>query len=304
MTGSLRRRNPTRILVNGVRLNCYQTGVGPDLVMIHGLAANLAFWYLRIVPLLSRQFRVTAFDLRGHGYSEMPFTGYTSSEMARDLGDLLDRLNIGCAHLVGHSFGGAIALQCAALFPQRVRTVTVADGRIRALQPRQKISDWPFWERWKSSLDELELEIDGDQEFDFTLLEKLAHRALLKPLRTVRNDRTFLPFSGWNGGYRNAETWLRLLTRTNARKELQSPEDLTTEILCAIEHPTLAIYGEYSFCLPSCDGLRACLQNCEVQIVPGAGHYHPVIQPAFFLETVRSFIERHDRRAPEDAIAS
>lgn len=305
MTAVVQRTSlAARIRVNGIRLNCYQTGEGPDLVLVHGLAANQAFWHVRIIPLLKRQFRVTAFDLRGHGHSEMPLAGYTSLEMARDLHDLLDRLNIRNAHLVGHSFGGAVALHCAALFPERVRTVTVADGRIRALQPCQKLADWPYWERWKASLGELELDVDDGQEIDFTLLEKLARRTRLQPLRNCADDSMFLPFSGWNGGRRNAETWLRLLSRTNARTEFQSPEKLTAEILRAIAHPTLAIYGEYSFCLPSCDGLCASLQNCEVQIVPAVGHYHPVIRPAFFVAAVETFVDRHDARAVEHACAS
>jgi pimeloyl-ACP methyl ester carboxylesterase len=274
-------------------LNYYQTGEGPDLVTVHGLAANLAFWYLNIIPALSREFRVTTFDLRGHGYSEMPCSGYTSATMAHDVRDLLDRLNIRSAHLVGHSFGGAIALHCAALFPERVRTVTVADGRIRAFQPNQKLADWPFWERWKASIEDRDLELDGEQELDFTLLEKLAHRAVRKPIRSLGDNAMFLPFSGWNGGTRNAEVWLRLLSTTSARGDFQSPERLTVEALRAIAHPTLAIYGEYSFCLPSCEGLRACLQSCEVKIVPGVGHYHPVIKSAFFADVVRAFIQRH-----------
>ena len=291
-----------RIFVNGVGLNCYRMGAGPDVVLIHGLAANLAFWYLPIIPSLARWFRVTAFDLRGHGSSEMPDAGYTSAEMARDLTALLDHLQIDSAHLVGHSFGGAVALECAAMFPNRVRTITVADGRIRSLQPHQKISDWPFRERLQSTLRELDLE--SDQDMDFTLLEKLAHRALLKPPRAVPDDGAFLPFNGWNGGTRNAQAWLRLLNRTHARREFESPDDLTVEVLRAIEHPTLAIYGEYSFCLPSCEGIRACLRNCEVQIVPGAGHYHPARRPKLFTEAVKAFISCHQYCAPEDAIAS
>ena len=58
--------------VNGVSLHYQQSGQGPDLVLIHGLAANLAFWFLRIVPALNKRHRVTVYDMRGHGKSGTP----------------------------------------------------------------------------------------------------------------------------------------------------------------------------------------------------------------------------------------
>lgn len=286
-----------RIPANGVMLNCYQAGEGPDIILVHGLAANLAFWYLNIIPALSRNFRVTAFDLRGHGYSDMPPSGYTSAEMAHDVRGLLDHLEIARAHLVGHSFGGAVALHCAALFPERVKTVTVADGRIRSLQPSQKMVDWPFWERWKAVLDDLEMDVDGDQELDFTLLEKLARRTLQKRVRAAGANDMFLPFGGWNGGARNARAWLRLLDTTDAREEFRSSERLTLATLRAIRRPVFAIYGEYSFCLPSLYGLQSNLNDCETKIVRGAGHYHPVIQSEVFTEALSAFLRVHEERA-------
>ena len=76
--------------INGLTVHYQQMGLGPDLVMIHGLFANLAFWYLSVLPALARNFRVTVYDLRGHGYSDMPQRGYTSFDMAADLHALLD----------------------------------------------------------------------------------------------------------------------------------------------------------------------------------------------------------------------
>lgn len=57
--------------INGVRLNYVQVddggdGAREDLVMVHGLATSLAFWYFRYAPEFSRRFRVTMLDLRGH----------------------------------------------------------------------------------------------------------------------------------------------------------------------------------------------------------------------------------------------
>src|SRR3954467_11401922 len=111
---------PKALLESGLKLHYQRVGTGPDVVMIHGLTGNLAVWHLRIAPLLMDRFRLLTYDLRGHGYSDMPPTGYTADDMAGDLLGLLDRLEIERASLVGHSFGADIALYFAHHFPERV----------------------------------------------------------------------------------------------------------------------------------------------------------------------------------------
>ena len=85
---------PKATLPSGLRLHYQQLGEGPDLVMVHGLTGNLAVWHLRIVPELTDHYRVLTYDLRGHGYSDAPPTGYTPDDMAGDLLGLLDALEI------------------------------------------------------------------------------------------------------------------------------------------------------------------------------------------------------------------
>ena len=134
--------------VNGVRLHyqqlsCERTeGEIEDVVLIHGLAANLAFWYLQIGHALARNYRVTMYDLRGHGRSSMPLQGYTPAEQAEDLRQLLDHLGIGRAHFIAHSFGGTIALNLACEQPQRFRSLTIADTHIAAI--RNVGADWRY----------------------------------------------------------------------------------------------------------------------------------------------------------------
>src|SRR5262249_61869382 len=94
-------------------------GGGEPFVLIHGLASSLAFWYFRIAPGLARRHRVVMLDLRGHGRSSMPPTGYAGAPMAADVLALLDRLSVERAHLVGHRFAGHGALLFASASPLR-----------------------------------------------------------------------------------------------------------------------------------------------------------------------------------------
>src|SRR4051812_47072954 len=96
---------------NRLQQHYQQAGTRPDVVLIHGLTGDLSLWFLsQTIQTLSATRRVTAYDLRGHGYSDAPPTGYTSADYAGDLFSLMDELGIERATLVGHSFGGVIAL--------------------------------------------------------------------------------------------------------------------------------------------------------------------------------------------------
>jgi pimeloyl-ACP methyl ester carboxylesterase len=130
---------------NRLSISYQQSGSGPDVVMVHGLAANLAFWYLKIVPHFTPSYHTTVYDLRGHGRSEMPPTGYTTRDLAEDLIALLDERGIQKAHLVGHSIGGSVCMHAAVLYPERVASLTLVECRLHAFQPLLNRDNESFW---------------------------------------------------------------------------------------------------------------------------------------------------------------
>src|SRR5262249_43750182 len=130
---------------NGIELHYQQNGDGPNVVMIHGITGNLAIWHLEIVPALMSEYRLTTYDLRGHGYSDVPPTGYTTADHATDLRHLLDTLGIGRPHLIGHSFGADIALHFTVLFPERVDRLLLIEPGLAALTPLREREDWIGW---------------------------------------------------------------------------------------------------------------------------------------------------------------
>ena len=83
-----------KVLANGIQLHYQQHGQGPDVVLVHGVTSDLSYWLLTVVPRLAERHRVTVYDLRGHGYSDVPPAGYTSRDMAEDLRGLMDALGI------------------------------------------------------------------------------------------------------------------------------------------------------------------------------------------------------------------
>lgn len=113
--------------VNGVRLFYDQQGTGPDLVLIGGLTANHLVWKT-ILPMLIENFRVTSFDNRGAGQSDVPSSLFSIADMAQDVVGLLDHLRISQAHVYGHSMGGAILQQLLIDFPERINKAIIASS--------------------------------------------------------------------------------------------------------------------------------------------------------------------------------
>jgi pimeloyl-ACP methyl ester carboxylesterase len=106
--------------VNGIRIAYGVRGSGPPLVLVMGYRLSSLAWPLDFIEALAKRFTVVLFDNRGTGSSEKPTFGYEISNMARDLGGLLDHLEIPCAHVLGYSMGGAIAQEFVRQFPDRV----------------------------------------------------------------------------------------------------------------------------------------------------------------------------------------
>src|SRR5262245_41521693 len=150
---------PKATLHNGLKLHYQRVGRGPDLVMIHGLTGNLAVWHLKIVPLLWDHFRILTYDLRGHGFSDVPPTGYSATSMAADLEQLLDALEIEQADIVGHSYGADTALYFASRCPERVRQVVVLEAALPALIDLRTREDWVGWSYWAEVLEQSGLSV-------------------------------------------------------------------------------------------------------------------------------------------------
>jgi pimeloyl-ACP methyl ester carboxylesterase len=108
--------------VDGMTIRYIVTGEGPALVLLHTLRTQLDM-FQKVIPELSRRFRVYALDYPGHGHSDIPETDYTVDFFVTTVTRFLDRLDIEDAVLVGESIGGTIALLLAARGNPRVRQV-------------------------------------------------------------------------------------------------------------------------------------------------------------------------------------
>lgn len=119
--------------INGIRLQYERAGTGAGVVYIHGGFASLAS---RLTPpeeyawtweqAFCADFDFIEYERRGCYRSDCPEDGYDLPTQAADLVGLLDHLHLDSAHLIGSSAGGPVAVVFAAIWPQRVRSLTLA----------------------------------------------------------------------------------------------------------------------------------------------------------------------------------
>ena len=108
-----------KINVNGCDIYYEVHGQGDPLMMIMGLRRNMEWWYHQL-PVLSKRFKVIAFDNRGAGRSDKPEMDYSIRLFADDTAALMDELGIDHAHVLGISMGGYIAQELAINYPEKV----------------------------------------------------------------------------------------------------------------------------------------------------------------------------------------
>lgn len=123
-----------RLAVPGGEIAYDVAGSGPAIVFLHGAFMDRLSWD-RQVPVFAKRFRVVRYDIRPFGESTRPDAPYS---VAGDLLALLDHLKIERAHLVGHSFGGAAAIDFALLYPERVDRLVLAGAVPNGFAPPEE----------------------------------------------------------------------------------------------------------------------------------------------------------------------
>ncbi len=274
--------------INGVKIAYQQLGEGPDLVFVHGVAANRAFWYGQYALPLQKHFRVTIYDLRGHGYSDMPPSGYSAAEMAGDLAGLLDHLNIQRCALVGHSYGGAIALEYACAHSQRVERLALFDSKINRLQPKQMLSDSPHLTNFeREAASRASYDWEKEEQVGLLFLEVVARQRVAGEMVSVRDK--FTPFGEGRGALRNAKQWVDFLDTTTGHADLVKA-GAEPDAIAKLPMPILLMYGAHSRCLPSYRAMKSLLPQAQCEIVPEGGHFFPMSHAGITLPRLAAFL--------------
>lgn len=251
--------------LNGAHLRYLDKGSGPVLLLIHGLGASHTDWQKQ-VDFFARVFRVIAPDLRGHGESDAkgPFSVV---RFALDCSYLLDELKVGSFFLVGHSMGGAVAMQLALFKPDRVTKLVLADTlpsfMVDTLRKRLLL-----WTR------RLTMHLLGPK----VLAQRAAQRMFPKPeqsaLREIITQRTPLI---------SKATYLALL-RSLAKWSV-------ADRLNWLVMPVFVVAGEHDYFPPEeAQAFADRLPDAHCRIIEGAHHHLPLEMPEDFNRITLQFL--------------
>jgi pimeloyl-ACP methyl ester carboxylesterase len=133
------------VVVEGYNIHYVETGEGQPILLIPGAFSTYRHWS-RIIPYLSKKYKLLCMDYLGVGDSDKPEFrfGYTIEEQADLVVKMIGALQIPRVHILGVSYGGAIALNLAARYPERVDKIVSIEGNGINGNKHQKISYGPM----------------------------------------------------------------------------------------------------------------------------------------------------------------
>jgi pimeloyl-ACP methyl ester carboxylesterase len=263
----------------------------PPLVLVHGGKDHARSWDW-VARDLREDWHVIAPDLRGHGDSAWAIGGhYTIHEFTLDLAQLIETLELAPVTLVAHSLGGAVALNYAAVYPERVAKLVAIEGLgppPQMIEARMKVPAWKRIDEWIQQVRGLSARqprrypsIDAAaarmQEENGFLSPEQAHHLTVHGVARNEDGTFSWKFDNYTRAF-YPQSW-----DPDERKALWS------RITC----PTLLVRGTESWASdPVEDGRIDAFRDARSVNVDGAGHWVHHDRLDEFLRIVRGFLER------------
>ncbi|KAB0662907.1 alpha/beta fold hydrolase [Burkholderia diffusa] len=254
-----------RIVAGGLDTNYHDVGDGPPVLLIHGSGPGVtayANWRLTM-PALAEQFRVIAPDMAGFGETERPRDYvYSMDHWVDHAVGLLDALGVERAHVIGNSFGGALALALAIRAPERVgRLVLMGAAGTRFTLTEGLDAVWGYTPSIANMRGLLDI-----FAFDRTLVND--------ELAKLRYDASVRP------GYQEAFANMFPVPRQRWVDALASDEVK----LRALPHDTLIVHGREDRVIPLDSSMRLLelLPNAQLHVFGNCGHWTQIEHAARF----------------------
>ena len=116
-----------KVNIMGAQVSVQSKGEGFPVLLLHGWGGS-ALSVAPVADFLCRRYRVISLDFPGHGESSEPPAPWSVTEYGEMLRELLDRLKVKRCHVMGHSFGGRVAIYLAANYPEYVEKLLLCDS--------------------------------------------------------------------------------------------------------------------------------------------------------------------------------
>lgn len=273
MTTTERPEIGASVAAAGIRTNYLEAGQGDAVILVHGSGPGVtsyANWRL-VIPALAEKFRVIAPDMVGFGYSERPDgVKYGLQVWVDQVVGLMDTLDLAKVHLVGNSFGGAIALRIAARYPDRVgRLVLMGSMGVPFPITAGLERVWgyePSFENMRKVLDVFAYsrELVNDE------LAEVRYRGSIEP------------------GFQESFSAMFPAPRQRWVEAMCTPE----EEIRALPHRTLIVHGREDQVIPVQTSLRLMelVDNADLNVFSHCGHWSMIERTDDFNRNVSEFL--------------
>lgn len=262
--------------INNTLLHYVDIGVSTaaPVIFIHGFPFSHSMWTFPggQAEALAGTHRVIAYDVRGHGESEVGDGQYTVEFFVDDLIELMNHLSVKSAVAVGLSMGGYIALRAHERNPDRFRALVLCDTLSEADSNEGKIKRAALIRHVK---------MNGPRIFAEEFVKNVfapenltAKEEAVRMIRSIIERTAPLAICG---------TLLALASRTD-----------TTASLPSIKVPTLIMVGEHDKLTPpsASESMREKIPNAEMHILSGAAHMSNIENPAEFNKHMVEFLQK------------
>ncbi|MGG7438604.1 alpha/beta fold hydrolase [Chryseobacterium arthrosphaerae] len=118
--------------VNGIKVYYEVYGEGRPVILLHGAFMTIDTNWGELIPELSKNRKVIAVELQGHGHSPYSDRKLSHTTLASDVAGVMDHLKVESADVVGYSFGGAIAYQFAIQSPKRLKNLVIISATYKS----------------------------------------------------------------------------------------------------------------------------------------------------------------------------
>lgn len=281
-----------RLTMHGQHVAFRIAGEGPPLLLMHGMAASAETWRLA-APALARRFTVIAPDLLGHGDSAKPRSDYAVAAHANFMRDLLVVLDRGPATVVGHSFGGGVAMQLAYQYPDLCsRLVLVGSGGLgEEVSPLLRALSAP-------GVEQLFPLVCGPGLRDLgTAVGAMVRRFGLRPAPVV--EETWRSYAS----LADPETRRAFFRTLRAVIDVDGQSVSAADRLYLAAHlPTLIVWGADDPIIPARHAWEThrMIPGSRIEVHPGVGHYPHVEVPERFVATLLDFVDTTEPAALAD----
>ena len=253
----------------GARLYWEEHGSGPPVLLIMGLSFTLEMWF-RVVPHLTKSYRVVLFDNRGIGRSDVPRGPYTIPTLASDAEAVLDAAGIPAAHVLGASMGGMVAQELALRSPERVLSLMLGCTSYSGL-----FSKWPDFRKGPNQLAWFRA---SRQEREWAMRHMLYAAGTLEKL--IEEDIGIRCQCSWT--YKGVlSQFAGILLWSSYRR------------LPRIKVPTLVVHGAEDHLLPPENGriVASRIPHACFVLLPHAGHILITDQPELTMRHLLQFLD-------------